>query len=71
MIMYSKSLTITPVTIHIPLRKVVSELEKSVLKSNLILLNKTLIENFKVKSPKIAVLAINPHCGDGGLLGSE
>jgi 4-hydroxythreonine-4-phosphate dehydrogenase len=71
MIMYSKSLTITPVTIHIPLRRVVSELEKSVLKSNLILLNKTLIENFKVKSPKIAVLAINPHGGDGGLLGTE
>ncbi len=71
MIMYSKSLTITPVTIHIPLRRVTSELEKSVLKSNLILLNKTLVENFHVKSPIIAVLAINPHGGDGGLLGSE
>jgi 4-hydroxythreonine-4-phosphate dehydrogenase len=71
MIMYSKPLTITPVTIHIPLRKVVSELEKSVLKSNLLLLNKTLKDNFKVNSPKLAVLAINPHAGDGGLLGTE
>ncbi|MCX6156587.1 MAG: 4-hydroxythreonine-4-phosphate dehydrogenase PdxA [Ignavibacteriota bacterium] len=71
MIMYSKQLVITPVTIHIPLRKVTSELEKSVLKSNLLLLHKTLLNNFKVKSPKIAVLAINPHAGDGGLHGSE
>jgi 4-hydroxythreonine-4-phosphate dehydrogenase len=71
MIMYSKQLVITPVTIHIPLRKVTTVLEKSVLKSNLLLLHKTLINNFKVSAPKIAVLAINPHAGDGGLHGSE
>jgi 4-hydroxythreonine-4-phosphate dehydrogenase len=71
MIMYSKPLTITPVTIHVPLRKVTTALEKSVLKSNLILLHKTLAENFKVKIPRIAVLAINPHGGEGGLHGSE
>lgn len=71
MIMYSKELTITPVTIHIPLKKVSSSLEKSVLKSNLLVLHKTLINNFKIENPKIAVLAINPHNGDGGLLGFE
>ena len=71
MIMYSKMVIITPVTIHVPLRKVTTALEKSVLKSNLLLLHKTLTENFKVKAPKIAVLAINPHAGDGGLHGSE
>lgn len=71
MIMYSKELIITPVTIHVALRKVTSALEKSVLKSNLLLLYKTLVKNFKIKSPKIAVLAINPHAGDGGLHGTE
>ncbi|MFZ4590524.1 MAG: 4-hydroxythreonine-4-phosphate dehydrogenase PdxA [Ignavibacteria bacterium] len=71
MIMYSKQLIITPVTIHVPLRRVTSALEKSVLKSNLLLLHSTLLNNFKVKNPKIAVLAINPHAGDGGLHGSE
>jgi len=71
MIMYSKVLVITPVTIHIPLRNVTSELEKSVLRSNLILLHKTLVENFKIKAPRIAVLAINPHGGEGGLHGCE
>jgi 4-hydroxythreonine-4-phosphate dehydrogenase len=71
MIMYSKQLIITPVTIHVPLRKVTSVLEKSVLRSNLLLLHSTLLNNFKIKNPKIAVLAINPHAGDGGLHGSE
>ncbi len=71
MIMYSKELIITPVTIHVALRKVTTVLEKSVLKSNLLLLNKTLTENLKIRSPKIAVLAINPHAGDGGLHGTE
>jgi len=71
MIMYSESLVITPVTIHIPLKRVSFELEKSVLKKNLLLLHKTLVENFKISKPKIAVLSMNPHSGDGGLLGYE
>lgn len=71
MIMYSKFLTVTPVTIHIPLKKVSSSLEKSVLKSNLSLLHKTFVNNFNVENPKIAVLSMNPHNGDGGLLGTE
>lgn len=71
MIMYSKELTVTPVTIHIPLKKVSCCLEKSVLRSNLSVLNKTFIKNFKVENPRIAVLGMNPHNGDGGLLGFE
>ncbi|MFA7362034.1 MAG: 4-hydroxythreonine-4-phosphate dehydrogenase PdxA [Candidatus Kapaibacterium sp.] len=71
MIMYSEPLIITPVTIHIPLKRVSIELEKSVLKNNLLLLHKTLVNNFKISEPKIAVLSINPHRGDGGLLGFE
>lgn len=71
MIMYSKVLIVTPVTIHIPLKKVSSSLEKSVLKSNLSVLYKTFVNNFKIENPKIAVLGMNPHNGDGGLLGFE
>lgn len=71
MIMYSESLIVTPVTIHIPLKRVTIELEKSVLRNNLLLLHKTLLENFKIAKPDIAVLSINPHSGDGGLLGFE
>lgn len=71
MVMYSRQIIITPVTIHIPLKRVSVELEKSVLKSNLNLLSKTLIKDFRISEPNIAVLSLNPHCGDGGLLGYE
>ncbi len=71
MVMYSKQLVITPVTIHIPLKRVPAELEKSVLKSNLNLLYRTLVQDFRIGNPRIAVLSLNPHCGDGGLLGYE
>lgn len=71
MIMYSESLIITPVTIHIPLKRVTQELEKSVLRKNLNLLHYTLVNHFRIPAPSIAVLSLNPHCGDGGLLGYE
>lgn len=71
MVMYSKQLMITPITIHIPLKKVSAQLEKSAVKSNLNLLHKTLIKDFRIQNPKIAVLSLNPHAGDGGLLGYE
>jgi len=71
MIMYSEKLIVTPVTIHIPLKNVVRTLGKKLLKSNIEILNKTLKDNFKIANPQIALLSINPHCGDGGLLGFE
>jgi 4-hydroxythreonine-4-phosphate dehydrogenase len=71
MLMYSEKLIVTPVTIHIPLKNVVRTLGKKLLKSNIEILNKTLKDNFKIANPKIALLSINPHGGDGGLLGFE
>jgi 4-hydroxythreonine-4-phosphate dehydrogenase len=34
-------------------------------------LNQTLIEDFCIQKPKIAVLGLNPHAGDGGVIGTE
>lgn len=56
---------------HIPLNKVSSELSPSKLKSKIILLENSLKKDFAISRPKIAVLALNPHCGDGGLIGEE
>ncbi len=52
MVMYSEQLTITPVTIHVPLKKVSCTLEKSVLRKNLLLLQKSLRYNFKIENPE-------------------
>jgi 4-hydroxythreonine-4-phosphate dehydrogenase len=71
MVMYSEKLIVTPVTIHIPLKNVVRTLGKKLLKANIEILHKSLKENFRIRDPRIAILSINPHSGDGGLLGYE
>lgn len=71
MIMISDQLKIGVVTGHIPLKEVPLQLTKEKIISKLKLMQKSLKRDFGVISPKIAVLGLNPHCGDGGLLGDE
>ena len=71
MIMVSPQLKIGVVTGHIPLKDVPSALSKESILSKLRLMNDSLIRDFGIRTPKIAVLGLNPHCGDGGLLGDE
>ncbi len=58
-------------TIHMPLAKVAEKLSTELLVSRLEEFNRSLMRDFGVHSPRIAVLALNPHAGDGGLLGKE
>lgn len=58
-------------TIHIPLAEVAGKLTKELVLQRIEQLNDALIRNFTVHRPRIAVLALNPHAGDGGLLGKE
>lgn len=71
MIMVSSSLKVGVVTGHIPLSEVPSAISKEKILSKLRLLNASMIRDFNIPAPKIAVLGLNPHCGDGGLLGKE
>ena len=71
MIMCSETLRVALATIHIPVDKVASSLSKDALVEQLTQLRDTLKSDFGVVEPRIAVLALNPHAGDGGLLGSE
>jgi 4-hydroxythreonine-4-phosphate dehydrogenase len=71
MLMYSGALKIVPLTIHIPVKKVSSSLLKSRLIEKIITINNVFVKTFKIKNPRIAVLALNPHSGDGGLIGNE
>ncbi|MDD5360512.1 MAG: 4-hydroxythreonine-4-phosphate dehydrogenase PdxA [Ignavibacteria bacterium] len=71
MIMYSEKLSVMPVTIHIPAGSIAGEFKKELLKTSLELLYKTYKEKFGIDKPRIAMLSLNPHNGDGGLLGSE
>ena len=71
MIMCSHRMKIGVVTGHIPLKDVASSLTKELILSKLRLMKTSLQRDFGVVEPKIAVLGLNPHCGDGGLLGDE
>jgi 4-hydroxythreonine-4-phosphate dehydrogenase len=71
MFMVSEQLRIGVVTGHIPLKDVAASLTKERILGKLRLMDKSLRRDFGIDAPKIAVLGLNPHCGDGGLLGDE
>ncbi len=71
MIMVSDNLKIGVATGHIPLKEVPARLSEDLIVNKLKLMKYSLERDFAIPSPKIAVLGLNPHCGDGGLLGDE
>ncbi len=71
MFMVSESLKISVVTGHVPLKDVPTLVTEDKIVNKLRLMSESLRRDFGVVAPKIAVLGLNPHCGDGGLLGDE
>lgn len=71
MLMISDILKIGVVTGHIPLNQVVVSITQERILSNLRVLHKTMLEDFSIRKPRIAVLGLNPHAGDGGVIGDE
>ena len=71
MMMVSKNLVIGLLTDHIPLNEIVSNLSENLIIEKLKILHNSLIKDFKISNPNIAILSINPHAGDKGIIGSE
>mgnify|MGYP005710168797 CR=1 FL=1 len=71
MLMISGELRIALLTDHIPLKNVLDFINKDIVEKKIKVLEKCLLNDFKINKPKIAVLAINPHAGDNGLIGNE
>ncbi len=71
MLMVSEGIRIAVLTGHIPLSEVASAISREKIVGRIRLLNQTLLQDFSIKRGKIAVLGLNPHSGDGGLLGNE
>ena len=71
MILCSEVLRVGLVTKHIPISEIPKSITKEKIVKDIHTLRKTLKEDFGVVEPKIAVMALNPHAGDGGLLGHE
>jgi len=71
MIMLSEDLRVALLTHHIPLNEVSSFVTKKNILDSLESLNQIMIKDFDKEKPLIAVLGINPHAGDGGVIGKE
>lgn len=71
MIMVCDKLKVGVVTGHIPLKDVCTSITAEKILKKLRLMQTSLQRDFGIDAPKIAVLGLNPHCGDGGLLGDE
>ena len=71
MIMASELMRVGLATIHVPVAKVAESLSKELIVERINQMNASMRQDFGVVRPKVAVLALNPHAGDGGLLGKE
>ena len=71
MFLVTDSLKVAVSTHHIPISEVAGKISKEKIRKQIKMLNQTLKEDFCVERPKIAVLGLNPHAGDGGAIGKE
>lgn len=71
MVLASERLRVALVTAHIPVSKVASTLTQELIQEKLQLFDSSLRGDFGISAPRIAVLALNPHAGDGGVIGNE
>ncbi len=71
MLMISEELRVGLLTDHVPLKEIVQHLTNDHIVKKINTIHKTLIEDFGISKPKIAVLGINPHTGDNGVIGNE
>ncbi len=71
MLMVNDDLRVGLVTNHLPISKVAEAITKDQVARKLKIMNKTLKRDFGIERPTIAVLGLNPHAGDEGMLGDE
>ncbi len=71
MILVGEKLKVALVTGHVPVKDITANLTKEKIVQKLKLFNASLKQDFGIRKPKIAVLSLNPHAGDGGLIGKE
>ncbi len=71
MMFVAPKMRLTIVTRHVPLKNVPKLITQKAVFDSIALMARTLKDKFKIRDPKIAVLGLNPHAGEGGLLGTE
>ncbi len=71
MLLVAKNMRVALATTHLPLREVVSVINRQSLKKTINVLNNDLEQRFGLNKPRIAILGLNPHAGEAGVIGNE
>jgi len=71
MLMVSDNFRVGLVTEHVPVKEIARFITREAIISKLNILRDSLVKDFGIDKPKIAVLGLNPHAGDEGLIGKE
>ena len=71
MLMITNDLKVGLLTDHVPVKEVASHISPELIEKKISIMYDSLIQDFGIRKPKIAVLGINPHTGDSGVIGKE
>ena len=71
MILMSSIMRVALVTTHVPVKEIASQITQEKIARKIKIFNQSLKDDFTISIPRVAVLSLNPHCGDNGLLGEE
>ncbi len=71
MILMTDEIRIGLITGHIPVTEIGEQITKELIEKKVHIMYHSLIQDFAISKPKIAVLGLNPHCGDNGVIGKE
>jgi 4-hydroxythreonine-4-phosphate dehydrogenase len=71
MMLLNRRLKFSLLTTHIPLKDVSSQINKGIIRKNIVLVVTSLKKLWAIKKPRIVVCGLNPHASDGGIIGKE
>jgi 4-hydroxythreonine-4-phosphate dehydrogenase len=71
MMLIARTFRVSPVTIHVPLKRVSNGITAQAILMKVEAVYRSLRKDFAIRQPRVAILGLNPHAGEGGLLGSE
>ena len=71
MILMNENLRVALVTTHLPVKEISKAITKEAIIEKATIFHQSLKRDFRISSPRIAILALNPHAGDDGVLGHE
>ena len=71
MMLVSPTMKVGLVTIHIPIRNVARRISRELIRERIEVIHRALVDDWAIRKPRLAVLGLNPHAGEGGDMGSE